>query len=105
MVKDLLGVIILRLLGAHHLSRIVAVAARTEIAGDHHRRARRLVLVTDLDHEVDGLAIGFRECGLRVADLRRPIRIGAPGRALQHEAETTSFRGGRKALVVVAQPL
>ena len=103
--RDLLGVIGLRLVGAHQLARLVAVAARADIAGDHHRRARRLELVAQVGHHRDGLAVDAGELLARVAELLRPVEVGAPGGALQHEAQLRVARELAIARVVAAGDL
>src|SRR5690606_15247307 len=83
---NLLRMIGLRLLRAHDLARIVAVAARADAAAYHHLRARRLVLRLDVAQKPDRLAVGLLETDRRIAELVCPVLAGAPGRAFENEA-------------------
>ncbi len=67
------------LLRAHRVLDFIAVAARTDIAGDHHRRLRRLVLPAQSAISAIAPRLAW-PAPRRIAELRRPIRIGAPGR-------------------------
>jgi hypothetical protein len=79
-------VIGLGLLGGHHLTRVVAVAARADAAADHHRRLIALEDSAQVLQQGDGLLVDLRHVGLGVAELGAPVGGGAPGRALQDEA-------------------
>jgi methylphosphotriester-DNA--protein-cysteine methyltransferase len=46
----------------------------------------------DLQHETDGLAIRIGQRNLVVTQLLSPVRIGAPGRRLQHGADAALLR-------------
>ncbi len=84
---DLRAVIVGRLGGAHLRIRPVAVAARTEITADDDRRVRRFPGGADRDELRDRLALDGGERRGIVAELRRPIRVGAPRRALEDDAD------------------
>jgi len=75
-----------RLGRAHSRVGTIAIAARPEIAADDDGRARRFVLLADACELRDRLALHARERLGIVAELRRPIGVRAPGRALEHYA-------------------
>ena len=94
-----------RLPGAHHLARIIAVAARADAPADDDRRVAVLVLVPQIDHQPDGLAIGRGDLIARVAELVPPVGACAPGRAFEDEPHAIGFRDGHVTLVVARQRL
>ena len=99
---DLPAVIVLRFGHSHRILYLVAVAARPDVGGNDDRRLLALVRIAQRHHKVHRCAVRDRELGTRIAELRGPVRIGAPRGSLQHETRSISFCDRDVAFVVVA---
>jgi hypothetical protein len=78
---DLGAVVGLGRLGREHLTRLLAVAAGTDVAADDH--VDTVDLVGELSHEGHRVAIDAVECYGVVAEPSTPVRVGAPRRCFQ----------------------
>ena len=73
--RDLLRMIVLGLRGAHRRGRVVAVAARADAAGKHHRRVARFKLLAELGHQRDQLAVQALKLGRRQPSFSAQSRL------------------------------
>ena len=89
---DLQGVIVLGLRRGHVAVGRVAVAARPDAAREHHRARRRLLGVANRREQRDRVAVRRIEGLGRVAERGAPVRVRAPGRALEHQPAAVAFR-------------
>ena len=89
--------------GAHRPRRAVAVVLRPHATADHHRSIAAPGAVAELLHQLDRPAVEGVELLRRHADAGRPVRIGTPGRALEHEAGAGLPRQGEVRLVVAPE--
>ncbi len=78
--------IFLRLLHAHAGGGVVAVSARADIAADDNGGAAALDCFAHFEQKTDGDAVRVSERTRVVTKFCRPVRIRAPGGALQHNA-------------------
>ncbi len=101
---DLVPVISLRLVCGHDLARIVAVAARTDAAADHHRRFRRLMASADAFEIGDRIAVDPHRLRLGNAELRRPVPARAPGHAFEEKPGAGRLRDLDIAVEVGVEP-
>ncbi len=100
---DLRGVVIPCVVCAQDLRGVVAVALRPDAAADDHRRVVRAGRAAQLLHQLDRPTVEGVELLRGHAEAVRPVRTGAPGRALQHKAHTALFRQRKVRLVVAAE--
>ena len=101
--RDLLAVIGLGFIGIH-IACLVAVAARADgAADDAGRAARPFPAGTQFLEERDRTDIDRLECCRIVAKFGGPIRIGAPCRAVEHEARAVVARDREVAGVILLQ--
>jgi hypothetical protein len=83
----------------HEGARVVAVAPRADATADHHLGlivlgGPVLELAAHLFQERDGLAVGLGQLLRAVAQQGRPVGRGAPGGALQNEADAVGLGDG-----------
>ena len=98
-------VIVIRLgsFSRHDLPRIVAIAARSDTAADHHWQRGAGMLCFQFLRQGDRPAIDLRDIIARVAELLAPIAARAPCWALQDEAQSVGLGDGDVALVVAQE--
>ena len=85
-------VVRLRLVGGHPALGVVGITLRADRRAEHYRPARDLLQVADLRHEPDRATVCLGQIFERVAELRTPGGVGAPGVRLEHEADTVTAR-------------
>ena len=81
----------------------VAVATRTDAAGDDDGRLGSLELVTQGLEQGDGPAVQLDELGRRVPEPLRPVGTGAPGRRLEHDPDASLARDADVRLEVASE--
>ena len=100
---DLNGVIALGLVSRHRLAGVGNLSARADATADHRGdtvgRSRR----PDLLGEIDRRTVGGVEPLRRVTEPGRPIRVGTPGRRLDHQPCAEFARDDHIVVVVAAQ--
>ncbi len=80
-------VIIRRRQRRHGVVRPVAVAARADHPAHHHGRGGRLIDLAQAEQQFDAAPVDVVERRGIEAELGGPVRIGAPGRRVEHEAD------------------
>ena len=89
---DLPRVVCLRLVGGHPTLGVVGIALGPDRRAEDDRSARGLLALADPGHEPDRPPVRLGEIVERVAELRAPRGIRAPGVRLEHEADPVAPR-------------
>ena len=82
----------LRVFRGHPALGVVGVALGADRRAEHDRAAGCLLPIADSGHEPDRPPVGLGEIVERVAELRAPGGVRAPGVRLEHEADAVTAR-------------
>ena len=96
-------VIVGRLFRTHERADLVAISTRPDAPTDHHRRIRRFAFGQHLVHQANGVAIRLLEFHWRITELRGPVGVGAPRRALEDKPRPKPHRQLGISAVIIAQ--